>query len=130
MKIVLDVSAAAEIIFCRPSRKKLASVVANADLVLAPSLFVVEAANLIFKYHREKLFEEGKQFEYYNECLKLVDLFIPNEELSLEVLSMACNNKKPVYDYYYLVLARRNSATLLTQDKVLQSEAKKHGVNA
>ena len=40
--MVLDVSAAAEIIFCRPGRKKLATIVETASFVLAPSLFTVE----------------------------------------------------------------------------------------
>ena len=106
----------------------MATIVENADLVLAPNLFVVEAANLIFKYSREGLINDGNQIDFYNETLKLVDLFTPNDDLSVEALSMACDNNKPVYDYYYLVLARRNSAKLLTLDKILLSEAKRHGV--
>lgn len=128
MRIVLDVSAAAEMLFDKASSKKLAAIVENSELVLAPNLFIVEAANLIFKYRRDDIIKEGDEISIYNECLRFIDFFAPNEELSIEALSMACANNKPVYDYYYLVLARRNSAKLITLDKVLISEARKHGV--
>ena len=128
MKVVLDVSAAAEILFEKPGSKKLSSIVENSELVTAPNLFVVEATNLVFKYYRDKIIKGGEESSIFNKCLSFIDLFIPNEELAIEALSMACDNNKPVYDYYYLVLARRNSARLLTLDKVLLAEAKKHGV--
>jgi predicted nucleic acid-binding protein len=41
---------------------------------------------------------------------------------------MACKLNHPVYDMLYLILARRNSAPLLTRDKKLKGVALKSGV--
>ena len=59
---------------------------------------------------------------------QLVDDFIPTVELAVEALHEATRLNHPVYDMYYFVLARRNGAVLLTEDKKLQVLALDNGV--
>jgi len=58
----------------------------------------------------------------------LPDEFATEIDLYREAFNMACMFNHPVYDMLYLVLARRHSAILLTQDKKLSIVAKKAGV--
>jgi predicted nucleic acid-binding protein len=49
-------------------------------------------------------------------------------DLYREAFNMACKLNHPVYDMLYLILARRNSAVLLTMDKKVKGAALKSGV--
>lgn len=49
-------------------------------------------------------------------------------EICKEAFTMSCITGKPVYDMFYLVLARRYSGYLLTMDNQLKEIAIKHSV--
>ena len=57
--------------------------------------------------------------------IQLVDEFYPTYDLYLEALSVSFQTSRPAYDSMYLVLARRNNATLLTRDKKFYQMATK-----
>ena len=72
----------------------------------------------------------------YDECEKSIDniVSLPDEyvnELDLfrESFKLGCMMDHSIYDMIYLVLARRNNATLLTIDQRLVASAEKTGVN-
>ncbi|MEL7342725.1 MAG: PIN domain nuclease, partial [Bacteroidota bacterium] len=52
MKAVLDVSAAYALIMNANDTKLIQQVLAEADLVKSPDLFIAEASNTAWKYHR------------------------------------------------------------------------------
>ena len=62
-------------------------------------------------------------------CLSLVDEFVPDTDLWEEALSESLRLRHSPYDLLYLVLARRNAATLLTLDHKLQKLCLDNGVN-
>jgi predicted nucleic acid-binding protein len=57
-------------------------------------------------------------------CLDLVDDYLETKNLCIEVFSESIKNNHSVYDLYYLVLARRNGASVLSRDKKLKALAK------
>ena len=72
----------------------------------------------------------------YNSCEKSIDhiVSLPDEyvnerDLYLESFKLGCMLDHSIYDMIYLVLARRNNATLLTMDQTLVASAEKAGVN-
>ena len=71
--------------------------------------------------------EEG--IELFQNALDLIDGYADDESLLLEALHEAARNNHPVYDMLYLVLARRNAATLFTFDKKLRAICEANGVN-
>ena len=62
-------------------------------------------------------------------ALDLVDEFVPLEDNAAESFAEAVRQNHPVYDLFYLTLARRNAATLLTADKRLAALCERMGVN-
>lgn len=52
MKVVLDAGAPIETVLGRKQAARLGRIVAEADIVLAPELFVPEVVNTIRKYHQ------------------------------------------------------------------------------
>lgn len=124
MIVVIDASAAVEIALNRSDAAFFRKILEDADLVLAPDIFPSEISNVFWKYGNfSKLppeqCERGRAF-----CSELVDDFIPSRDLCREVLSESLRIGHPVYDVFYLVIARRNNAYLLTKDKKMQSIAR------
>ena len=129
MIAVLDTSAAVEVVLKRESATLFAHFLAEADLVIAPTLMITEATNIFWKYQQFSDYP-------YDECEKSIDhiVSLPDEyvyELDLyrESFKLGCMLDHSVYDMIYLVLARRNNAILLTMDQSLVASAKKAGVN-
>ena len=60
--------------------------------------------------------------------LKLVDSYSDTSELAVEALHEAVRLNHTVYDLYYIVLARRNGAVLLTVDEKLKNVCTDCGV--
>lgn len=128
MRVVLDASAAIEIALGRKQAVRLAEIVGDADVVLAPDLFVPEVVNTIWKYHRfENLGLDGCD-RILEAALGLVDTLVPSMEIHGEAFLLARTTRQPAYDMFYLALARREDAVLLTTDGALRKEAEREGV--
>ena len=103
----------------------LSALLNEAELVLAPQLLAAEVANTYWKYFRAGQLAPAAAETGLRSCLDLVDEFVPLEPLSAEALELAMAAKHPVYDMFYLVLARRQAAVLLTADKTLADHARR-----
>ena len=128
MKLVLDASAAIEIALQRGRAPALSDAVGQADLVLAPDLFVPEVVNTIWKYHHFERLALDVCDQAIDAALRLVDTIVSTRELHGEAFLLARSARRPVYDMFYLALARREDALFLTLDLSLRREAARQGV--
>jgi len=128
MMIVLDTSAAVDLVLHPAEREKEAALLGDAEWVLAPALFVSEVANVFWKYHAFNKLPQEQAEQGMGLALELPDSLADDRELYTEAFAMACRTGYPVYDMLYLVLARRNNALLLTRDRALKRLAAKHDV--
>ena len=128
MIVILDTSAAVEIVLHRDSAKRLAEVVREADWVVAPTLFIAEVSNVFWKYQKFVDYPYPDCERDIEQAIALPDEYVNEIELYREAFKLGCTLDHPIYDMLYVVLARRNSARLLTMDKKLQIAANKAGV--
>jgi predicted nucleic acid-binding protein len=128
VRLVLDASAAIEVVMDRGKSRRFAHELAAADFVLSPDLFVAEITNTIWKYYRFEHLEVKLCDEAIEESLALVDVFVSCKELYREAFLLARTTGKTAYDTFYLALARREDATLLTADGALRKEAERQGI--
>ncbi|HRF12760.1 MAG: type II toxin-antitoxin system VapC family toxin [Candidatus Accumulibacter phosphatis] len=119
MRIVLDASAAANIILRTDLAPALIEKLGQGRLVIAPSLFHSEIANTLWKYVRCGDLSKDTALARYAEAVGLVDAFEADEALATEALSAAIRYSHPVYDLLYVILARRHGCRVLTVDKRL-----------
>lgn len=128
MMVVMDPSAAVEISLYRHYAEDFINFIEDALWVGAPDLFISESTNIFWKYHQF----EGLPIELCEKSLErtiqLIDEFYPTKTLYREALSASFQTEHPVYDSMYLILARRNNATLLTRDKKMNQLAAKLAV--
>lgn len=127
--IVLDASAALDIVRATTEGNALRQLIMDGEHIVAPRLFVSEVANALLKYVRAGYCDINTATAKAHEAYDLVDEFVSDEELMPEALLEAAASGHPAYDMFYLVLARRRKATLLTRDRKLQAVCESRGVN-
>jgi predicted nucleic acid-binding protein len=128
MIVVLDSSAAAEIVLNRESAKSLKEIIGSSERVITTALYRVEVINLIRAYHEGKYIERKVCDKLLELAERLVDEFAGFPENNTEVLNDTIRLKQPVNDVLYLGLARRTGAALVSMDKKLKALAGKEGI--
>lgn len=127
--IVLDCSAAMEIAKETPKGNALVMLMLDGEPVVAPSLFFNEASNAAWKQFAFGDTPQNCCMNLLAAMVALVDEFVSPEEYYEEAFQESCMRRHPVYDFFYLLLAKRNNATLFTVDKKLAQLCEKMGVN-
>ena len=123
MICVLDANAAIEVILDRPKIKLIEPFIRDSEWVLSPEIFLAEVTNVFWKYNKLGILKRDFCEEGIEKTIQLVDHLESGTALYREAFDLSCKINLPVYDAFYLVLARRNSATLLSLDEKLNSAA-------
>jgi predicted nucleic acid-binding protein len=101
----------------------------TADRILAPDMFIPELTNALWKYVRVKILTQDEGQTDISMGINYIDDFIDSKSLWFEAFLEAVRNNHPVYDMLYMVAARRNGATLLTNDGRLAAICKDNHVD-
>ena len=125
MIITLDVSAGIEFIMGRKNQLFIKSKLVKADWIIAPTLFISEASNVMWKYHSLKNYPESKLMKRLRRLLDIIDQFVETKDIYEEAVLVSFKINHPVYNAMYLVTARRKNAKLLTMDNRLIKAANK-----
>ena len=128
MRVILDASAAIEVVLRRSKASQFAELLEQADEVLAPDLLVAELANTMWKYHQFEKLELNACHHALDFGLGLVDVLVSCKDLYREAFLLSRTAQRPVYDMFYLALAQREDACLLTTDTGLKKEASRQGL--
>jgi len=95
VRAVLDASAAIEIVLQRGQAAQLQGIVEEADVVLAPDLFVPEVVNATWKYHRFEQWGLAACDPALQAALGLVDILVSSKELYGEAFLLARTTRPP-----------------------------------
>ena len=128
MKIVLDASAALEVALNRNRATEFSAQLDEADAVLAPELFVPEIVNAVWKLHRFGNLSLSACDGALEVLLEFVDVLVSCKELYREAFLLSRTTRRPAYDTFYLALAKREDAALMTLDNALRKEALRQGI--
>jgi len=125
MIVVLDVSAAIEIILQKDKQEIFNNIYKKGTWIIAPDLFIAEITNVLWKYYKVKVLSHEDCIQYVQDGIDMIDDFIDARDLWKESLAEGIKNNHSIYDMYYSVLARRNDAVLITNDGPLAEICKK-----
>ena len=128
MRLVLDASAAIEVVLGQGKAPEFERLLGEADQVLAPDLIVSEVVNTIWKYHQFQNLSLNTCDRAIEFAMGLLDVLVPCKELYREAFLLARSARQPAYDMFYLALARREDAGFLTTDQALRKEAERQGI--
>lgn len=127
--IVLDASAAVEIAKDTVQGRALRYLIDDDEEVIAPISLIPETTNAISKYVRGRYLSSEAGKHALDVSIGIVDEFHDVTELYGEALSESVRLGHSAYDLFYLILARRHSATLFTLDRKLQEVCLECGVD-
>lgn len=127
--IVLDCSAAVEMARKTPRGLAFRCLMVEKESVMSSDLFKAEVRNVFWKYVHIGSLPAEEAEAYVRSAIDLVESFVPLEENAVEAFTEAARQDHPVYDLFYVTLARRNAATLFTADKRLVALCERMGVN-
>ena len=130
MTLVLDVSAAVQIILKKERMWFFEETFRKASWVIAPELYISEITNVLWKYYKNKILTHQECLQYIEDGIELVDDFFSEKDMWKEVLSESIKNDHSAYDLFYAVLARRNDSILLSNDKELIKIAETMGIES
>ena len=128
MRLVLDASAALEVVLERNLAGDFMRAIQEADTVMAPELLVPEVVNAIWKYHQFDRLDLNTCNRALELAIELADDLVPCKDLWREAFLLARKSRRPAYDMFYIALARREDAAILTMDKALRNQAERHGI--
>ncbi len=124
MIIVLDASAAIEIALKREFSNRFRELLRNSDLVIAPDTFPSEITNVFWKYASFSEMPHEQCEKGIDYCIDLIDDYIETKTMCREVFSESIKTNHASYDLFYLVLARRYNASILSRDNKMKKIAK------
>ncbi len=124
MIIVLDASAAIEIALHRTHSNTFREILRNSDLVVAPDTFPAEITNVFWKYAAFSAMPVDQCEKGIDYCIDLIDDYIETKTMCREVFSESIKNDHLAYDLFYLIIARRYNALILSRDEKMKNVAK------
>lgn len=110
MRLILDASAAIEVVLDRAKAPQFVRLLDAADQVLAPELLVPEVVNTIWKYHHFENLSLNTCDRALEFAFNLVDVLVSCQDLYHEAFLLSRMARRPAYDMFYLALARREDA--------------------
>ncbi len=129
MTLVVDASVAVLWTLTQRNSDRAAALQSEGELI-APSLIVAEIGNAIWKAVRRgdlPPHESGTAIEI---ALGPISALTPMEELYPRALEFAIERDHPIYDCFYIALAEREHAEMVTADERMFTVARKVKVKA
>ncbi len=129
MTVVLDANAALELILRRLRSAEIGEIITNATKVISPELFQYELTNVMAKYVKGGYLAKDAGSKLISYAFELIDEYYPAKDFNQESYHESIRLDHSAYDLFYLILARRTGAKLLTLDKKLSSLAINEGID-
>ncbi len=125
MTIVVDASVAAKWILPEAGSSAAAALRQQDSELIAPSLLAAEIGNAIWKAARRGNVSTSEALTGIEAALIWFETLIPIEELRVRALAFAIELGHPIYDCFYLALAERENAPLVTADEAMIAAARR-----
>ena len=124
MTLVVDASVAAQWVLPEPLSARAAALRLTGEPIIAPDLVYAEIGNAVWKRAVQGEITTPMAIEALTTATGLFTTLVPMAELAARATEIAIALKHPVYDCFYLALAERERAPLITADKRLVAKAK------
>jgi predicted nucleic acid-binding protein len=127
MTLVVDASVAAKWVLPEDGAERAAALRGESDSFLAPSLVCAEIGNAIWKRATRKEISTADALRALESAIGIFTMLVPMAELSVRATELAIELRHPIYDCFYLALAERERAPLVSADERLLRKRKQLG---
>jgi predicted nucleic acid-binding protein len=125
MTTVVDASVAVKWILPEPGSSAAAALRDEDPNLIAPSFVTAEISSALWKAIQRGTLDRSDGIAAIEAALIWFQAVIPLEHLRARALALAIDLRHPIYDCFYLALAERESAPLVTADETLIAAARK-----
>ena len=120
---VIDASVAVRWFVSGPGSDMAASWLERQDSI-APELICAEVGNALWRYRRAEVIDAAEARAIMGRLPSSFVQLAPASELAGDALALAIECDHPIYDCFYLALARREKQQLVTLDRRLADIAR------
>ena len=124
MTLVVDASVATKWALDEEGSKR-ANALRNEPDLIAPALIAAEVGNALWKAVRYRSVPKREALAAMGAFLAPFDHLVPSEDLRGRALELAMDLDHPIYDCFYIALAERENAPLITADERQLAVARK-----
>ncbi len=117
--VVIDANVAAAQLLDLAYSAKARHALSSAERITAPDIVVHEFTNALWKLIAAGRINERFAHQALGRLDSLVSEFVNGRTIANDALQIAIELTHPVYDCFYLALARERGATLMTADRRL-----------
>jgi predicted nucleic acid-binding protein len=119
VRVVLDASVWLKLFIAETDSADAAALIEGEDRHIVPDLLFVEFANVLWLKRRQGTLSDAQTGQAIDGLLQLFSIFdiAWSVELMSDALDLANELDHPVYDCFYLALARRLDVPLVTADR-------------
>jgi predicted nucleic acid-binding protein len=121
LSVVVDASVALKWVFDEPD--SAAAVALRNEELIAPALWLAEAANALWRRAQRGEIAVGEAVEWLSDLRKAPIPSLPIEPHLEQALQLAIEIGHPIYDCLYLALALRHQTHVVTADRSFASAA-------
>jgi predicted nucleic acid-binding protein len=122
--LVVDASVAAKWVLPQ-EHSSPANALRDEDGLIAPALISAEIASAIWKAVRRGTVPQAEAAAALKAGLTPFEALVADEILCARALTLAIELNHPIYDCFYLALAERENAPLVTADETMLAAARK-----
>lgn len=124
MTLVVDASVAVKWILPEPGSTATAALRRQDMELIAPSLVIAEIGNALWKKVLRGEIEGGDALAAMRIAAAQLSEVMPLGQLAATAIKLAIDLRHPIYDCFYIALAQRESATLVTADEDMIAAAR------
>ncbi len=117
--LIVDASIAVKWVIEQKNSEQAEALLSSGESLVAPSLVLAETGNALWKYVIHKQIDRRQANHFQNIITQGLNQLVPMQQLHLDALQLAAELKHPVYDCFYLALAKQQRAPFITADERL-----------
>jgi predicted nucleic acid-binding protein len=125
MTLVIDASVASKWVLPEDGAEHAARLREEDDNLIAPVLIVSEIGNAVWKRVMWREMPQSDAVQAVEIAVSLVSQLVPLDALMRRALEISIALRHPIYDCFYLALAEREGAPLVSADAALVAKGKK-----
>ena len=131
MSVIVDASVAVKWFSDEPQANSAEALLTSTEPLIAPNLVIAEIGSALWKKVIRKLIDPQQALRAMTEAPTYFDRLVPLEELASRATELAIDLRHPIYNCFYLALAERERAPIVSADaKLLAAATQVKGVEA
>jgi predicted nucleic acid-binding protein len=115
--LVVDACVAAQWVLPEAHSDRAKALLLGGESIIAPDLVYAEIGNAIWKRAVQGELSPAIAADALATATALFTALVPMAELAARAIDIAIKLKHPIYDCFYIALAEREDAALITTDK-------------